>query len=141
MSPPELTRDTPVMDVFQPVHIDFVEALWYDFHQTILNRTHGWCRQWHHLDKPLLRNERFNHSVAALAVTQRHHVVFSLHNQTKPIQLFYQIFTSFVAILSCKWTCLIGHLCIKPDDLHEWKIMAYANFKVYGIMGRSHFYS
>ena len=141
MSPPELARDSPVMNIFQPIHVNFVEAFRYNLHQAILDRAHCWRCEWCHFDEPLLRDERLNHSIAALAVTQRHHIVLGLYNQPKPIQFFHQVFASFVTVLSCIGTRLCGHFCVKTDDLHERQIMAFANLKVYWIMGRRHLYS
>ncbi len=128
------------MDIFQPVHIDFVEALRHDLHLIVLYRAHCWRCQRYHLDEPLLRNQWLNHGIAALAVAERHHVVFSFHNQTKPIQFFHQVFTSFKAILPGIRASLCGHLRIEADDLHTREIVTHADLEVYGIMGRRHFY-
>src|SRR5215831_17357018 len=76
MSPPQLARDTPIMDMFQPIHVYFVETFRYDFHETVFDCPHGWSSKRPHLDEPLFRNEWFNNCIAALAVTQRHHIVF-----------------------------------------------------------------
>src|SRR5260370_9741002 len=73
MSPPELARDWPVMNIFQPVHVNFVEAFRYNLHQAILDLPHCSRCDWCHFAEPLLRDQRLNHRIAARAVTLRHH--------------------------------------------------------------------
>ena len=66
MTPPELARNCPVVDIFQPIDIRLVQALRQDLDQTIFHRIQRWRSQWHHLDEPLLRDERLNDGITAL---------------------------------------------------------------------------
>src|SRR5947209_3083989 len=140
MTPPELARDTPVVDVFQPVQVDFVEALGHDLQHVILDGSDGGSGEWHHLDEPLLGNERLNHGVTALAVSQRHGVIFHLDDQAKPLQVSHQVFAGFIAILASIGTSFGGHLGVEADDLDARQVVAQANFKVDRIMGRGDFH-
>src|SRR5438270_11235878 len=86
MPPPELTRDTPVVDVLEPVQVDFVEASRHDLQQIVLDGSDSGSGEWHHLDEPPLGNDRLTHGVTALAVPQRHTLIFTIAAQSEPRQ-------------------------------------------------------
>src|SRR6266571_1284333 len=136
MPPPELTRDAPVMNIFQPVQVDFVEALRHNLHQAVLHRAYCRRRERHHLDEPLLRDERLKHSITALAMTDRHDIILGLDDEAKPLQLCRQIFACFEAVLSGVGTSLFCHLPIEADHLHTRQIVAQTNLEVGWVMGR-----
>ena len=54
MSPPKLTRDAPVTDVFQPILIDLCKAVWHKLDAAIFHRCNRRLCKALHLDKPLL---------------------------------------------------------------------------------------
>ncbi len=66
--PPELARDAPVVDVFEPVQVDALEALRHERHPAIVRRLD--CRRCkrRHLDEPLLADQGLDHRVAPLAM-------------------------------------------------------------------------
>ena len=140
MPPPELARDTPVVDVLEPVQVDFVEASRHDLQQIILDGSDSGSGEWHHLDEPLFGNERLNHGVTALAVPQRHSVILLLEDQAEPRQVSHQVFAGFIAILASIGTRFGGHLRIKANDLDARQVVAQADFKVDRIMGRRDFH-
>src|SRR5256886_12389778 len=140
MPPPELTRDTPVVDVLQPVQVDFVEARGHDLQQIVLDGSDSGSGEWHHLDEPLLGNERLNHGVTALAVPQRHSVILLLEDQAEPRQVSHQGFAGFIAILASIGTRFGCHLRIKANDLDARQVVAEAGFQVYRGNGRRGFY-
>src|SRR5690606_31992309 len=77
MSPPELPRDVPVADVLHPVDVNALPALGKDADFT---RANGFeCRPGErlHAHEPLIRQARFHHSVATIAVS--HGMLVRLH--------------------------------------------------------------
>lgn len=81
MPPPELARDTPIFDIFQPVEIDLLEPFGHDPHLAI---AHGGNRQLGErlgADKPLLGEERLDHLATALANADIHLVRLGLNQQ------------------------------------------------------------
>ena len=67
MSPPKLTGNAPVVHVLHPVDIDLREPLGRKLHPTVLhNLQRGFCER-RHLHKPLIRCNRLNGGVAAVA--------------------------------------------------------------------------
>src|SRR5437660_2733679 len=104
MSPPELARDTPIVDVLEPVQVDFVEARGHDLRQIILDGSDSGSGEWHHLDEPLLGNEWLNHGVTALAVSQRHGVILQLEDQAEPLQVSDEVVACLIAILASRGT-------------------------------------
>src|ERR1700719_823752 len=83
MPPPQLARDAPVMDIFEPVHIDLVEAFRHDPHAPIVHHAHSRCGQWNHFNKPLFGNERLYDGIAAIAAAKGHHVILDFDDQAE----------------------------------------------------------
>src|SRR5436305_325617 len=68
VAPPELAADGPVADILEPVEVDPGEALRHDADPAVAHDVEGRLRQRRHLHIPLIRDERLDHGVAALAV-------------------------------------------------------------------------
>src|SRR5438046_2550122 len=69
MSPPQLTRDAPVTNVMHPREIIVRELRRNKFGSSLLHRRNGGFGQRLDSDEPLRRQQRFDHSVATLAVS------------------------------------------------------------------------
>ncbi len=68
MSPPQLPRDAPVMDVLHPVQVRLPVVLRRELDVAFLHRCDGLVRQRLDLHEPLRRKSRLNHGLAAVAV-------------------------------------------------------------------------
>src|SRR5438067_11042785 len=75
MSPPQLARDAPVVDIAHPVKIDLPEIF---RNNRNLARLDGLLRaisQRFDLDEPLFRQSRFHDSSTAVALSERQRVI------------------------------------------------------------------
>ena len=69
MSPPELTGNTPVVEVFHPVDVDFAETVRLVADSAVLYSVY--CRLYHraHFNEPLVGGKRLNRVSATVALT------------------------------------------------------------------------
>ena len=61
MAPPQLARNTPGFDVFQPMIICLFARLWNDFDRSVAHRVQGGADDFGGIDKPLIGQHGFNH--------------------------------------------------------------------------------
>ena len=71
MSPPQLARNAPVIDVGHPVQIDVAEVFRDNRNLASLDGLARAVRQRLDLDEPLLRQPRLDHRTAAVALSDR----------------------------------------------------------------------
>ena len=80
MPPPQLARDAPRLDIFQPVVIDFFTALGDDFGPALAHglqrRTNDFCG----LNKPLIGKHRLDHHARAVAKGLHDRFVFNIRH-------------------------------------------------------------
>ena len=84
--------------------------------------------------EPLLRNQRFHHTLAALALTQRHRVVLHLLQNARRFQVFHHSPARFIAIKARILTGRRGHVRGLIDDLNQRQVVALARFEIVGIV-------
>ena len=82
MSPPELPRDAPVVDLVHPVEINLPVIIRDDANAPVFHRANGGLRQRLHLHEPLRGEQRLDDRLAALAGSDAQRVVFDLFQQT-----------------------------------------------------------
>ena len=85
VSPPKLTGNTPVTDVFQPVEISFSKALGNKFQFSCVQDFYSCLRHLVHAHEPLRLDHRFYRSSAA--VMGSHAVAVRNHFYQKPLRL------------------------------------------------------
>ena len=66
MSPPDLSGNTPVADIFQPVQINLVKTLRHKFQVAVFHCFNSRLRQFIHADEPLLLDQGLHGCVAAV---------------------------------------------------------------------------
>ena len=76
MTPPELARDTPVVNVAHPFEISLLILLRRKADDARLHRLNRFVRQRLNLDEPLRGQPRLHHSFAAVALADGVHIVF-----------------------------------------------------------------
>src|SRR3989338_4621303 len=69
VSPPDLSGDTPITDIFHPVKIDFRPTFWIEFNFFVFGGFE--CKFGHgrHFYKPLFGKMRLDHGIAAVTMT------------------------------------------------------------------------
>ena len=76
MSPPQLTRDAPWLDIFHPIEIRGLPLLGNERGAAVTHRADCLLRQGFGVHVPLVREKRFGHGGRAVAVRHRMHVRF-----------------------------------------------------------------
>ena len=67
MAPPQLSRNTPRLDVSEPMKIDFLFGFWQYFDCTITHRLECWSYDFIGVNKPLISQHRLNHDFGAIS--------------------------------------------------------------------------
>ena len=140
VTPPNLTRDTPVTNVFHPASVSFGKAFRNKFGATVFYAVNSSFYQGFHFYEPLSGNQRFYYTTATLAVTNSMSVFFNFNKVAKFLQFFNQVFTAFVTFLACIFTSFFGHQAVHADNNDAGQFMADTHFIVVGVMSRSNFY-
>jgi hypothetical protein len=66
MSPPQLTADTPILDVLKPVEVGLLEAFRHDLDASVFHRVETGIGKRLDLHEPLLGDHRLDNFTAAL---------------------------------------------------------------------------
>src|SRR5690606_27406671 len=99
VTPPKLAGNTPVVDVFDPVQIDFLETFrneTYTFAGTL--RLDCRFRQRFHLDKPLRRQIRFHNDTCTVAMSNLVYVLLNFDQYTLFLKIFDKLLAAFEAV-------------------------------------------
>ena len=136
VAPPDLARDAPVADVQHPVVVGLGPVGRDDgglagFHG--LDRLFG---QGFDLDEPLGGEVRLHHGLAAVAVAHTVLEGLDLFQQSLFPQGRYHGLAAGKAVHAGKAAGLFGHQAVVADHLDAGQVVAAADFKVVGVVGR-----
>ena len=92
VTPPELSGNAPVMDVFKPLNVCLGEAFRNKLCFAGCNGFHGRAGKRFHLDEPLLGCHRFYDRLAAGAVSDSMLCFFNLYQKTGILQILTMAF-------------------------------------------------
>ena len=142
MSPPDLSGNTPVTDVFKPVQINLIKTLRYKLKLTGLNRFNRRFCKLFHADEPLL----FHHWLNRCMTSVMSSYIMRMRNNLHKISLLFKIsnhcFSCLVAIHARIFsTIFLIDRCIIIHHIDLWKIVTFSNFKVIWIMRRCDLHS
>ena len=103
VTPPQLSGNAPVLDVFHPIEVNFGKTVGNELRLLLFYRLDcGLCKRLH-LYEPLLGNYRFDRAVTAVALPHVMGVIFYLHQISALAQVlhyhFARLFTRKSAIL------------------------------------------
>ena len=137
MSPPDLTGNAPVADIFQPVQIDLVKPLRHKLQVAVLDRLDGRLCQLVHLHKPLLLDERLHCGVTAVMGSHVVGMGLYLHKVSLLLQILHHGLSGLVAVHACVFSTILlidGGVVVHDIDLRQ--IVALSDLKVVGVVGR-----
>ena len=139
MSPPKLSWDTPIFNIFKPVEINLIKTFRNKFCFTVFNCINSrFCKRFH-FNKPLLWNSRFNSCSAAIACTYIMTVIFNFYQCSLSFKISHNCFPCLISVHSGILRIIIGNFCIICHNIYNRKVMAKSYFKVIRVMGRSDF--
>ncbi len=159
MSPPQLTGNTPWLNVFHPVEVGLFPILRHDLCASITNRSHGWLCEFGCVHIPLVSQIWLDWHTTAIAVRDSVGVILDLFQITllvkhfaealacsKTIQTFelfdkrYQIRCQFQTFEEIN-IVLERNRCRRRQNIDCTKIVALANFKVVEVVRRCDLHS
>ncbi len=140
MPPPELTRDAPVADVFQPVEIRFAEMLWHKFRPAVLYGVDGRAGQRFHLYKPLFGYTGLHCGTTAVAGSHVVVVILCLHQRPFRLQILYNSLPGLIAVHPRIFLILLHDPCILCENVDYGKVVTQPHLKVVGVVCRRDFY-
>ena len=136
MPPPELARDAPIADVFEPVHIDLREALGHEPDPSILHRLNRGRSQALHLHEPLLGDERLDRRMTARAVADGMLVLLRGDKHARLFEVFDEHLAALVAIESRVLAETFRHRAVIFYDAHLRQIVAQTHLEVVRVVRR-----
>ena len=136
VSPPELTADAPVLDVFQPVIVNLREVIRDDFDLTGADRFQRGFRQAFHLHEPLLGDHRLDHFAGTLGVRDGHLVGFFLDDQSGFLHVRPDRLAAFEAVHAGILPGFLVHMRIFGHDVDLGQSVCLPNGIVMRVMGR-----
>ena len=141
MPPPELTGNDPVVDIFHPLQEGIVESWRIEVYPVLCRLIgNGILGQLIHLDEPLGGQTRLDHNPCPLRVAYGMHTVFNLNQSAQLFQFLDCCLAGFKAIHADEFPSQLVHGAIVIHDIDLRQIVALADLKVVGVMGRGDFY-
>ena len=127
VSPPKLTGNAPIPDVFHPVEVGVFVAFGVESDVAIPYCLDGRFGKRLHFYKPLLGNNWFYRCVATVATANVVFVWLYLLQNAHFLEFGNNLLATFVAIQTCKFTCKFVH-CVSTDvgygitqrELEKW---------------------
>ena len=141
VTPPQLTGNTPVADIFQPVHIDFAETVGNEFQFLILVNFHCRFCQFFHFYEPLQFDHGFDYSVTSFMAAYCMVDVFDFDQVTFFFQLFNDGFSCFHSAHTAESASQFVHCTVIVHYANARQVMANTNFEVVRVMCGCDFYN
>ena len=139
VTPPKLTGDTPVTDVFHPVEVNLVEAFGDKLRLAVLDCLDGRFGKRLHLHEPLLGNSRFNNRMTAVAGTDFMLGRLDFNKCTGVRQVFDNRLAALHEIHTGIFACLFIHEAVVGHDVDNRQVVSESYFKVVRVVRRGNF--
>ena len=136
MSPPDLSTDTPVLDIEHPFVVGLFPLFRHNPGVAFLNRLNRLFGQRLDRDVPLLAHVRFDDSFAPIALANGIAVIIDFLYQVTRFKISNNVGPGFVALLSVVGAAILVDVPRFIEDIYKFEIMPFANFKVIEIVCR-----
>ena len=141
VSPPELSGNTPVTDVLQPVQIDLVKTIRYKIQLVLFQSFDRRFRHLLHLYKPLRFDHRLNGCLTAVVCADAVCMRNNFYQKSQCIQVCYHGFSCLITIHACIFAAQFVNRRIVIHDIDLRQIMSLANLKVVRVVCRCDLYA
>src|ERR1022692_2825051 len=98
MSPPQLPRDAPVVNVAHPLEIGLGVILRHELDVAVLDYLDGAVGQRLNLDEPLRRKPWFDDGLAAVTLSQRDNIVLRTDQKAASLEIFQHLLSRLEAV-------------------------------------------
>ena len=136
MAPPQLSGNTPVADIHEPVQIDLVKSLRHKCEIPVLNGLDRRLRHLLHRDEPLLLDHRFNGRVAAVMRADSMCMRDDFHKEPKLFKISDDLPSGFIAVHPRVLSAEPVHRSVVIQDIDLREIMTFSDLKVIRVMRR-----
>ena len=136
MSPPQLARDAPVVNVAHPLEVGFGVVLGNELDVAVLDHFDRAIRQRLNLHEPLRRQARLDDGLAAAAFAQRHNVILRADQEAAALQILQNFLPRLEAVQPLVWAGVLVHLRDFVHHLDLRQVVAQPGLEVVGIMRR-----
>ena len=137
MTPPQLTTDAPVLNVFQPVLVGVHVLLRVEVHFTIHDRLQGNLCEVLHFEEPLQREARFDGCIGvALRIAHLVGVVFNLLHESCFLQVFGNLLATVEAVHAHVEGRLLADGAVGVEDVDGLQLVCLAQHVVVLVVGR-----
>src|SRR5215469_10247197 len=134
MPPPELTRDAPIANVFEPLQQDRALIIGHDFNETVEHRLLRRLGQRFHSYEPLRGDTRLDLGFAAVADTDRMGDVLDALKQAQFLEIAYDALARFEAVEPDVFAGGLAHVTVVGHYVRFGKVVALADCEVIGIV-------
>ena len=148
VTPPELTTDTPVLDVLQPVAVGILVLSRIEDDIIVHYRRQSDIRKMFHFDKPLQTQPRLDRYIRTLGITDFIVVVFDLLHETGSLQILNDLLAAFEAVHTVVLT-YVGlqlfldgihvQMGVSSEDIDGLEVVFLTQGVVVHVMRRCHF--
>ncbi len=138
MSPPQLPRDAPVVNVAHPLEVRLGVHLGHELDLALLDGFDGAVGQRLNLHEPLRRQARLGDGLAAIALAQRHHVILRAHQEAASLEVFQNLRARLEAIQPFVRAGVLVHLRDFVHHVDLRQLVAQPGLEVVGIVRRRH---
>ena len=134
MSPPDLTGNTPVLDILEPVQINLVKTLRYKPQLSCLQCIDRRFCKLIHLDKPLLFDQWLYCCTTPVMSSYSMHMWNNFYKVSLLIQICHDCFSCLIAIHACIFSTMFIDCRIIVHDIDLRQVVTFSNFKVIRVM-------
>ena len=139
--PPELSGDTPILDIFQPMGIDLVKTLRHKVQFIGFYHLQSSVRHLFHAHKPLRLHHGFHRSVAAVMGAYRMSMRNYLYQKSLLLQIFHHGFSCRIAVHTGILAAQFIHGGVVIQDIDFFQIMPSSHLKVVRVVGGSNLHT
>ena len=137
MSPPKLSADTPVLDVFQPVLIGVLILGGIEFQFVVHYRWQGHVGKVLHLEEPLHRELRFDRHTGTFRATHLVGIGFNFFQKTGILQIFFDLLAHVEAVHADVKAGGFAQCAVVVKDVDRGEVVFFAQHVVVHVVGRS----
>ena len=138
MAPPKLTRDTPVLDVLQPVAVGVLILLGIELYLVVHHRCEGDVGKMLHAEEPLCGELGLDGHVGALGESHLVGVVLDLLHQSRLVEVAADLLAHVHAVLSDIESGGLRDGAVVVEDVDGLQVVLQSEGVVVDIVGRRH---
>ena len=139
MSPPQLTADTPVFDVFHPVTVGILVFCRVEFQIVVHYRRQCHICEMLHLEEPLHRQFRFDHNVGTFRISYLISIGFYFFEQSGSFEVLLDLLTNIETVHADIHTGSFAQCTVVIENIDTRQVVFFTQHIVVYIMGRGYF--